>query len=507
MAQIKMTLDIGKTPMVGPIIRQRRSDRETSSVEFTILSNGSMFDLTGYIPRFEGRTSKGAVIVDDNVKIVDAKKGLLSYQFSTKTNQNTGAYQTAYISLTKLNIRETTNNFGVLILPSADMKSEDLQDYLTEYEKMLQELKDLYATFNIDGLEEKITGVKKDVTDLRNSVTSQIQDMEKEVATSISDAKKDVSKQISAIQSEVQEAIDQMKSDVQMSIDAITKTLSDKDVAVRGETNNFTGDNNFDNPIGGGLKTRIADFSDIKTVTTDMIEYVGNWAVNAATTKGFPVNTGAGQLEVTPHADESGEQLADVGGLFLEIGSNVWRGYVAAGSVVWEQLALDSKVTHLNETQNVELNNLSVNSIITPTKAIKVTGPLSSDPLDFYRKGEVVEVTTALHITTAKQSGNLLVSEKVPTGFFPLIATRIPFVSTDGKYFGSFVFGASGSITVVGTSIPVGALIYLSGTWLTSQAMPSIGSLSDMNDDLLKISNETINDDLLEFDKPKEDFE
>ncbi|MFL1695456.1 BppU family phage baseplate upper protein [Weissella kandleri] len=487
MVKTKMTLDIAKTPMVGPIIRQRRSDRETSSVEFTILSNGSTFDLTGYIPKFEGKTSKGSVIVDDNVKVVDAKKGLLSYQFSIKTNQNTGAYQTAYISLTKSNIRETTNNFGVLILPSADLSAENLQDYLTDYEKMLQELKDMYVSFNIDGMVEEITSVKKDMTDLRNSVTSQIQDMEKEVSTSISETKKDVAVQIKAIQSEVQQAIDKMKLDVQASIDEITKTLAEKDVAVRGEINNFTGDNNFDKPIGGGLKTRLAEFSDIKIVTADMIEYVGNWAVNASTTKGLPVNTGSGQLEVTPHADESGEQVADVGGLFLEIGNDVWRGYVAAGSVTWEQLALDSKVAHLNETKNVALNSLSANSITTPTKTIKVTGPLSSDPLVFYRKGEAVEVTGALHITTAKSEGSLVTDVVIPNGYKPIIATRLPFVSTDGKYVGVFAFGASGSLAVVGASLPVGTLIYISGTWLTSQTMPAIGQLPDMNDDLLEV--------------------
>lgn len=198
MTKIKMNLDISKTPAITPVLRQRQNDVTAYTADVQITKNGEAFDLTGYKISFEGITSKGNKVIDDTgVTVTDATKGQFTYAFSKEGLRDVGQYEKAYFSLSNETKRETSNDFGVFVLASADLTEDETGDYLSEYEKMLEQLRAMYISLNIDQIREDMENLQFEMDTLSA----------------------DVKQQLEAVKSETQAVIDE-----------IMKTLADKGV-------------------------------------------------------------------------------------------------------------------------------------------------------------------------------------------------------------------------------------------------------------------------------------
>lgn len=232
MAIVKITLDVSKVSTITSVLRQRQNDRTAYTADVVILRNGEAVDLTDTKILFEGTTSKGAKIIDDSgIVIKDAKNGQFTYSMPAVALQDIGAFKTAYFSLTKGETRETTNDFAVFVLASVDIPADEMGDYLSEYEKLLQQLRTLYDSYDIDAIEAEMAKIRSEMTDLQA----------------------DIDKQLATAKADMEQQLKDAKAEIQSMIDEITKTLTDKDVAIRGEENHFTAKMIVDDPIEGSV--------------------------------------------------------------------------------------------------------------------------------------------------------------------------------------------------------------------------------------------------------------
>lgn len=232
MAIVKITLDVSKVSTITSVLRQRQNDRTAYTADVVILRNGEAVDLTDTKILFEGTTSKGAKIIDDSgIVIKDAKNGQFTYSMPAVALQDIGAFKTAYFSLTKGETRETTNDFAVFVLASVDISADETGNYLSEYEKLLQQLRTLYDSYDIDAIEAEMAKIRSEMTDLQA----------------------DIDKQLATAKADVEQQLANAKAEIQSMIDEITKTLADKDVAIRGEENHFTAKMIVDEPIEGNV--------------------------------------------------------------------------------------------------------------------------------------------------------------------------------------------------------------------------------------------------------------
>ncbi|TYC49602.1 DUF2479 domain-containing protein [Weissella muntiaci] len=327
MTKIKMTLDISKTPVITPALRQRQNDVTAYTADVQITSNSEAFDLTGYKVSFEGVTSKGNKVIDDiGITVTDATKGQFTYAFPKEGLRDVGQYQKAYFSLSNGTKRETSNDFGVFVLASADLTEDETGDYLSEYEKMLEQLRALYASLNIDQIRE-------DMENLQSEMDALSTDVKQQLAT----AKADIEQQLA-----------NAKSEMQSMIDEITKTLADKDVAIRGEDNDFTKNNKFELPIEGSFKTREATFTSFDDVAKDMTKFPGNWYVADKNLTNAPFSSWYTVHIITGTSFTTGTIVAN----YLGGGTKITA--VSDGKIVgWKQLATLDDVKVLNWQPNM----------------------------------------------------------------------------------------------------------------------------------------------------------
>ncbi|WP_027699870.1 BppU family phage baseplate upper protein, partial [Weissella oryzae] len=260
MTKILINLDVSKTPTITPVLRQRRADQTAYTADVSITRNGAAFDLTDFAISFEGITNKGAKIIDDSgIVITDAVNGRFIYSMPAEALNDVGDFKSAYFSLTKGSERETTNNFGLFVLASADLTEDESKNYLSEYEKMLEKLRELYESMNIDE-------IKKDIDELKGEMN---------------ETKEDINKQL-----------EDTKTEIQAMIDEVTKTIANKDIAVRGEDNHFTANMIVDKPIDGSLKTRVTTVTDFADIAKAITTYPGQWANNGKNIANAPFASG-----------------------------------------------------------------------------------------------------------------------------------------------------------------------------------------------------------------------
>ena len=313
-----INLDISKIPTITQVLRQRRSDNTAYTADVLVTRNGETVDLTDTKIMFEGITSKNAKIIDDTgVTVEDAPNGRFSYAIPPEALKDVGRYKSAYFSLTKAGIRETTSDFAVFVLASADLTEDESENYLSEYERMIAELQSIYDSLNIDDIKNGMSSLRTDMDDLEESVKADLETA---------------------------------KANIQSMIDEITQTLAAKDVAIRGEDNDFTKSNKFELPIDGSFKTREAVFSSFDDVAKDMTKYPGDWYVADKALTNSPFSNWYTVHIITGTSFTTGTIVAN----YLGGGTKITA--VSDGKIVgWKKLATLEDVKVLDWQANMDV--------------------------------------------------------------------------------------------------------------------------------------------------------
>ncbi|MGQ8827071.1 BppU family phage baseplate upper protein [Bacillus sp. NA_146.1] len=143
----KLILDVNKTQyaQLNSIVTGRVGDKVSNVVDVYVIDGGSPYNLTGLKVFFECAKPDNTVIRDNNgVTIIDAAKGHFEYTFPTETFGAIGKAKQAFMSIEKdKTIRATTQDFVLITLPDATTNRIPSESYLSDLEKLIQELNEL----------------------------------------------------------------------------------------------------------------------------------------------------------------------------------------------------------------------------------------------------------------------------------------------------------------------------------------------------------------------------
>ncbi|MDT2370632.1 BppU family phage baseplate upper protein [Enterococcus faecium] len=170
-----LNLDFSKDPIMMPVIIYGRvGDDNSQTVTVNVTKRNEIFDLTGGSLTFEGVTKGGTTQVFDSDNISTTaeglKKGTFDYTFPNAAFAVEGKYERAYFSFVKDGKRDTTSSFEIIVFGNADIDAEEAETIITEYNKLIEQLHELYQQ-TID----KVTG---EYDQFHQQITKKMNEME-----------------------------------------------------------------------------------------------------------------------------------------------------------------------------------------------------------------------------------------------------------------------------------------------------------------------------------------
>lgn len=141
---IDITLDIEKggnrfSTLDNPITL-RQGDAMAYTFQASIRQGGAVLDLTGMTVRFYALRPDGGKVIDgDNVSMVSAADGMVSYDIPAQLTQAAGDIPTAYFRITSGDWSASTENTAIRVVPSIGIEEQG-GDYIPEIDRLLNAL-------------------------------------------------------------------------------------------------------------------------------------------------------------------------------------------------------------------------------------------------------------------------------------------------------------------------------------------------------------------------------
>lgn len=128
-------------------IKLRQGEGGLATIDATILDNGQPYDLTGCSVMFYANDPKGYRVYN-TATITSAKNGTASYTVSKNLTAYSGKCEHAYFQINKGTNEITTQDIPIYILENVDLSGEEAHEYESEFEKLLDGLRDIQAKSN-----------------------------------------------------------------------------------------------------------------------------------------------------------------------------------------------------------------------------------------------------------------------------------------------------------------------------------------------------------------------
>ncbi|MBU5364301.1 BppU family phage baseplate upper protein [Enterococcus devriesei] len=183
-----LNLDISKEPKLNPIIYGRVGDGDSQRITVNTSRRDEQLDLTGYTITFEGVTSGGKTKVFDSDNVITVsdglKKGTFDYVFPNMAFAVSGKYERAYFSFIKDGIRDTSGEIEIIVLDNADIDAAEAETIITEYNKLVTELRKLQdqaiadMNQNFAATQAKISELEKQLSDTQSELQQALKDFE-----------------------------------------------------------------------------------------------------------------------------------------------------------------------------------------------------------------------------------------------------------------------------------------------------------------------------------------
>ncbi len=175
---IDLTLDIEKgsnrfSTLDNPITL-RQGDAMAYTFQVTIRQGGAVLDLTGMTVRFYALRPDGGKVIDgDNVSMVSAADGMVSYSIPAQLTQVAGDIPTAYFAITSGDWSASTENTAIRIVPSVGIEAQG-GDYIPEIDSLLNLLEAQRVNYaNAEDVRSSSwSSLVGDVTDARGRANS-----------------------------------------------------------------------------------------------------------------------------------------------------------------------------------------------------------------------------------------------------------------------------------------------------------------------------------------------
>lgn len=139
-------LDVSKE-LTLRTIKLRQGEGGLATIDATILDNGQPYDLTGCSVMFYANDPKSYQVYGP-ATITNAKNGTASYTVSKNLTAHSGECERAYFQINKDTNEITTQDIPIVILKNVDLSGEEAQEYESEFEKLLDGIRDIQAKSN-----------------------------------------------------------------------------------------------------------------------------------------------------------------------------------------------------------------------------------------------------------------------------------------------------------------------------------------------------------------------
>lgn len=171
-----LSFDVSKVSPKQQLITARQGDGQLKFVTISLWdsSNGKPYGLINRKLVFEALKPDGTHFIDTNSFIViDRNRGIFRYTFNEQLFAAPGKFQQAFFKITSEDdqgnsITEATLDVGISVLPNMVEFSINSENYLSEYEKLVEEVKkkfdDYSATVAED--EQKLAQLHEDIDNL-----------------------------------------------------------------------------------------------------------------------------------------------------------------------------------------------------------------------------------------------------------------------------------------------------------------------------------------------------
>ncbi len=181
-----LRFDLAKDPKGNPIVYGRVGDSNGLIRKVKVFDDGKPFDLTGWTTTFEGNASKYKTKVFDSegITVDDPTKGEFSYVFPNMAFAVEGQYERAYFSFTKNGIRRSSGDFEIIVFGNADINAAEAETIITEYNKLIAELRDLQdqaiddMNQNFVDTQAKIAALEKQLAETQTGIEQALIDFE-----------------------------------------------------------------------------------------------------------------------------------------------------------------------------------------------------------------------------------------------------------------------------------------------------------------------------------------
>lgn len=162
---IVLNIDTTKSEFQNPMIELRQGDGNYQSLDVTVTSNGSPFNMTGWTITFMGTTAGGFKIVDSAVSNVDTANGKFTYTPTKAWGQDEGMFKEAYFKFTSgVNGNSVASgaSIRVNVLTAVDLTAEEAGDYISIVDQTIATLNEDLTTLqlSVDQLKAQNNAIK-----------------------------------------------------------------------------------------------------------------------------------------------------------------------------------------------------------------------------------------------------------------------------------------------------------------------------------------------------------
>lgn len=169
--RVNLKLDVTKASIKNPLITVRQGDGEFETLRATVTANGELLDLQGFTITFMGTTAGKHKIVDGNVTIVEASKGVFEYTPSKAWGMDVGGFKIAYFKFVSGDGSTSSANFQVEVIEAVDLTQEEAQNYISVVDATIYEI-DKHLNDSLANATQSIAATSSAASSLAVNVSS-----------------------------------------------------------------------------------------------------------------------------------------------------------------------------------------------------------------------------------------------------------------------------------------------------------------------------------------------
>lgn len=373
---LSLNIDTTKSEFQNPMVELRQGDGNYQSLRVTVTSNGEPLMLDGWTINFMGTTAGGHKIVDADVHVINASNGVFDYTPTKAWGQDIGEFSKAYFKFTNGDEAASGANFRVKVFEAVDLTDEEAGDYISVVDVMIDKIKtdmdnklaDTQTT--LTNTQNQANTVQSNVNDLNTNV-NELKSQNNNIKTSdntwtstntfnnkiISPAGVQGNTD-SATKLQTPRKINGTNFDGTADINV--NAANDGSLVHNTGTETIAGDKTFTGSttftqwlITNGVKPKLATFTDMNQVASDMQTYNGLWYVKDTQTIANDPIKGTYHIVEVQMADYKGAGIIKI---YNYLGSYDGIYYATVnylGLGVFVKVAKDDSVVHLSGSEAI----------------------------------------------------------------------------------------------------------------------------------------------------------